>query len=86
MSEPWKVVLCDSKECISKMTSPETPGSRIHKLNNETIEKYKIHPDIDNELLTQFTCPRCGKVQTWGVTRRQVAKTLYERFSNARMG
>lgn len=80
MSEPWKSILCDSDQCISKMFETEESGSVIAKLNQETIDDYKIYPDIDNEVMTQFTCPRCGKVETWGVTRRDVAKTLYERF------
>jgi predicted RNA-binding Zn-ribbon protein involved in translation (DUF1610 family) len=44
------------------------------------IKDYKIYPDIDTEAITQFTCPRCGKVETWGETRRSVARVLYERF------
>lgn len=85
MSEPWKVIICDSDECIKEMSEPEEPGSLVSKLNQETLEDYKIYPDVDNEMMTQFTCPRCGKVQTWGVTRRQVAKVLYERFNNDRV-
>ena len=86
MSEPWKVIICDSDQCVSEMFEPEEPGSPTSKLNQETIEKYQIHPDVDTEEFTQFTCPRCGKVETWGVTRRQVAKTLYERFFHAGVG
>ena len=80
MSEPWKSILCDSDQCVSEMFEPEESGSPVAKLNQETIDAYKIYPDIDNEVMTQFTCPRCGKIETWGVTRRAVAKTLYERF------
>jgi predicted RNA-binding Zn-ribbon protein involved in translation (DUF1610 family) len=65
------------------MFEPEKDGSPTTKLNQDTIEKYKIYPDIDNEVMTQFTCPRCGKVITWGITRRQVMKTLYERLSQS---
>jgi hypothetical protein len=79
--EVWKSILCDSDECISEMSEPEEPGDLVTKLNQETIEKYKIWPDIDNDLMTQFTCPRCGKVTTWGITRRNIAKRLYERFA-----
>ena len=81
MVEPWKTILCDSEQCISVMFQSEEAGSPVTKLNQETIAEYRIYPDIDNEVMTQFTCPRCGKVQTWGVTRRHVAKTLYERFN-----
>ena len=80
MSEPWKSILCDSDQCVSEMFEPEEAGSPVAKLNQETIDDYKIYPDIDNEVMTQFTCPRCGKIETWGVTRRSVAKTRYERF------
>ncbi len=81
MVEPWKTILCDSEQCISEMSEPEEEGFPVIKLNQDTIEEYKIYPDIDNAVMTQFTCPRCGTVTTWGVTRRQIAKTLYERFS-----
>jgi hypothetical protein len=70
MSEPWKTIICDSDQCISEMFGEE----------DLEVEDYKIYPDVDTEVTTQFTCPRCGKVQTWGVTRRSIAKTLYERF------
>ena len=80
MREPWKVIICDSDECISEMFEEESPGSPNTKLNEDTLEEYKIYPDIDNEVMTQFTCPRCGKVETWGGTRRAVARVLYERF------
>jgi predicted RNA-binding Zn-ribbon protein involved in translation (DUF1610 family) len=80
MSEPWKTIICDSDDCISEQFAPLSPGSPNSKLNQDTIEAYKIYPDIDTKAVTQFTCPRCGKIETWGATRRQVAKTLYERF------
>jgi len=70
MSEPWKTIICDSDQCISEMFGEEEAA----------IEDYKIYPDIDTESMTQFTCPRCGKVETWGETRRSVARVLYERF------
>ncbi len=81
MSEPWKTLLCDSEQCLSEMFVSENMRASNNSLTEEAIERYKIRPDIDNEVMTQFTCPKCGKVQTWGVTRRQVAKTLYERFN-----
>jgi len=80
MVEPWKTVLCDSAQCISEMFVSENMKASDNSLTKEAVEKYKIHPDVDTEVVTQFTCLRCGKVQTWGVTRKQVAKTLYERF------
>ncbi len=78
--EDWKSIICDSDQCVNEMFETEKPGSPATKLNQETIEKYKIRPDVDNEVLTQFTCPRCGKVTTWGVTRRSIAQQLYERY------
>jgi len=44
-------------------------------------EGHHIKPDVDNGVMTQFTCPRCGKVETWGITRREVARILNERLS-----
>ncbi len=69
MSEPWKAIYCDSDTCLEE-------------LNQDTVEELKIYPDVDNETVTQFTCPRCGKVETWGVTRRDVARILHERFKS----
>lgn len=80
MIEPWKVILCDSDQCIEEMSEPETPGEPVTRLNNTTIQEYQIWPDVDTEEVTQFTCPRCGKVTTWGKTRRHVAKVMYERL------
>lgn len=82
MDEPWKTTLCDSKECISEMFVPENMKAEDNSLTKEAVEKYKIFPDIDNDVMAQFTCPRCGKVETWGVTRRNVAKILYEKFQD----
>ena len=71
MIEPWKKMLCNSPECLSQV-------------NQDTIKDYTMLPDIDNEVMTQFTCRHCGKVQTWGVTVRAVTKVLYEKyFKNA---
>lgn len=83
MPDPWKVTMCDSDPCISEMFEPTEYGSKFSKLNQDTIEKYKIYPEIDTEELTRFTCPRCGKVQKWGPQRQSIAKTLYEKFGNA---
>lgn len=80
MVDPWKAVLCDSEQCISEMFVSENMQALNNRLTKEAIERYKIYPDVDNETVTQFTCGRCGKVQTWGRSRRQIAQTLYERF------
>lgn len=76
MSEPWKVIVCNSPECMSESLDE---AGKVKK-------GYHIYPDIDTAEFTQFTCPRCGRVETWGITRRKVAKTLYERLNNVRMG
>jgi hypothetical protein len=81
MSDPWKVVICDSDQCMSEMFVPENMKAEDNSLNAEALEKYKIYPDIDNETVTQFTCRRCSKVTTWGPTRRGIAEQLHERYS-----
>ncbi len=81
MPEPWKTILCDSEQCIGEMSKPNKDGSLSTSLDEGIIEEYRIYPDIDNEVMVQFTCPRCNKVQTWGVTRMQTAKILYERYN-----
>jgi predicted RNA-binding Zn-ribbon protein involved in translation (DUF1610 family) len=68
--EPWKVILCSSEKCMA--------GALDEK--GKVKEDYLIRPDIDNRTVTHFTCPRCGKVEAWGATRREVARILYERF------
>ena len=73
MPEPWKSIVCDDPACFFESVD-ETGAVR---------EEFRIFPEIDTPEFTQFTCPRCGKTETWGVTRRQVAKTLYERFQGA---
>ena len=78
--EPWKVILCASPSCREHMLSPEKPGATTSGLSRDTLEEYKIYPEIDNETFTQFTCPRCGTTTTWGITRRAAAKALYEHF------
>lgn len=78
--EPWKAIICDSDKCMSEMFVPENMQRGTNSLTAEAVEKFKIFPEIDNETLTQFTCPKCGKVTTWGVTRRNIAKQLYERY------
>ena len=74
MSEPWKTLICDSRECMNEMEISEPP------------EKYETCPEIDTEELTQFRCPRCGKVEVWGPLRRTVAQSRYkkQRFSKER--
>jgi len=73
MFEPWKKIVCQNEQCLQEALTEKgnvRPG-------------YHILPDLDTPAVTQFTCPRCGKVETWGVTRRQVARVLYERVRNA---
>lgn len=72
MFEPWKRIVCQSKQCLEEAFTEK--GS--------VRSGYHILPDLDTPEVTQFTCPRCGKVETWGVTRRKVAKVLYERLRN----
>ena len=81
MNEPWKFVLCDSPACLREMFASENinPDGSLRK---EVAEEYKVAPEIDNETFTQFRCPRCGSFKTWGITRREVAKVLYERLHN----
>ncbi len=73
MSEPWKMTICDDPACFFE--SVDEKGN--------VREEFKIYPEIDTPEFTQFTCPRCGKTETWGVTRRNVQKILYERFTHA---
>ncbi len=81
MVEPWKRILCDSSDCLDILMVSENLNSQ-GKLTEAALEKYKIVPEIDNETFTQFVCPRCGKVTTWGKTRCEVAKKLYELYGN----
>jgi hypothetical protein len=69
MPEPWKVIVCNSEQCLAEALGRD--GS--------VKEEYKIYPEIDTPEFTQFKCTRCGHVETWGVTRREVARILYER-------
>lgn len=72
MFEPWKKIVCQNDLCLQEAFTEKghvRPG-------------YHILPDLDTSEVTQFTCLRCGKVETWGVTRRKVAKVLYERLRN----
>jgi len=76
MSEPWKVIVCQTEECLAEALDE----------NGKIKEEAKVHPKYDTESFTQFTCPRCGQSETWGVTRQKVAQTLYERIGNAGVG
>lgn len=67
--EPWKLIICQQSDCLAEALQPD--GS--------VKEGYHIEPDLDTAEVTQFTCPRCGHVETWGPTRRSVAKTLWNR-------
>jgi predicted nucleic-acid-binding Zn-ribbon protein len=71
--EPWKTTICQSEQCLKEAVD-ET---------GHVKKEYRILPDVDNSLMTQFTCSRCGQVETWGITRRHVAKVLYERLGHA---
>jgi len=70
MTEPWKEIYCQSDACAKLFLDA----------NAKTLTEYKIYPDVDTEAVVQFTCRRCGQVETWGVTRQKVAKALHERF------
>ncbi len=70
MSEPWKVITCSSKKC----------QENIFNGNGDVREGYHIVPDIDTDYMTQFTCTKCGYVETWGPTRRMVAMVLYNKY------
>lgn len=75
--EPWKVIICGKDQCMAEALDEK----------GQVKPEYKIQPDFDTPEFTQFTCKRCGGVETWGVTRREIAKILYERVTNAtRMG
>jgi predicted nucleic-acid-binding Zn-ribbon protein len=76
MSEPWKVIVCGNEQCMAEALDDK----------GKVKPDYKIYPEYDTPEYTQFTCKRCGHVETWGVTRRNVAKVLYERLTNAGMG
>ena len=71
--EPWKRTVCENPECFKQA---------LGAIGLVKEEAY-LYPVIDNEVMTQFTCPECGTHQTWGVTRRQVQKILYERLGRA---
>jgi hypothetical protein len=81
MKEEWKSIICDSDQCMSVMFVPENMRSADNSLNDEALQKYKIYPDVDTEEVTQFSCRRCGKVTTWGPTRRDISKQLHERYN-----
>jgi hypothetical protein len=73
MFEPWKKIVCQNEQCFQESLTE----------SGEVKPGFHLSPDLDTAAVTQFTCPRCGQVETWGVTRRQVAKVLYERLRNA---
>ena len=70
MSDPWKVITCQSEQCQLDLLTGD----------GKVREGYHITPDVDTDYMTQFTCPRCGTVETWGPTRRLIALSLYERY------
>lgn len=71
--EPWKKIVCQNEDCLREALLE----------NGKVREGYHVVPDVDTEAVTQFTCPRCGRIETWGVTRRKVAETLYKRLGHA---
>lgn len=71
--EPWKTTICQSEECLKETIDED----------GKVKTKYRLLPDVDNEVMTQFTCSNCGRVETWGITRRYIAKVLYERLGHA---
>ena len=76
MTEPWKTIVCNAPACFFNSVN----GNGLVK------EDARIYPEINTPTLVQFKCPECGKIEIWGETRCEVAKILYERFSNVRMG
>jgi predicted RNA-binding Zn-ribbon protein involved in translation (DUF1610 family) len=73
MSDPWKVEICDNPECLAEALDEHGNVKAGHHLL----------PDTDIPAVVQFTCPRCGTVKTWGKTRQDVAKILYERYTGS---
>lgn len=69
MSEPWKVIICQQSDCLAESLTE----------NGDVRDGYHILPDVDTSEVTQFICPRCGHVETWGPTRRNIAQTLWEK-------
>lgn len=67
MSEPWKVIVCQTPECLAEALDHA----------GKVREGFHIYPELDTPEVVQFTCPRCGQTETWGATRQQVAKGLY---------
>ncbi len=76
MKEPWKSIICDDPACFFESVNAD----------GTVKEEARIYPEIDTPEFTQFKCPRCAKIETWGVTRRKVAQTLYERAGYAGVG
>ena len=70
MPEPWKVIVCNSEQCLAEAL--ESDGS--------VKKEYKIYPEVDTLELTRFKCPRCGQTEDWGPTRQDVARILYDRI------
>lgn len=68
--EPWKRIVCSSEECAREALNA----------NGKVKEDYYLYPDFEDVSTTQFLCPRCGRVEAWGPTRRKVQQFLYERL------
>ena len=71
--EPWKITICQNTECLYEALDA----------NGNIKVGFHLHPNVDNEVMTQFTCPKCGLSQTWGITRREAQRVIYKRLSNA---
>jgi len=69
MPELWKVIVCQQQGCLAESLTE----------NGDVRPGYHITPDVDTAEVTQFTCPRCGHVETWGPTRRSISQTLWEK-------
>lgn len=74
ISEPWKLIICQQSDCLSESLTSD----------GDVREGYHITPDVSTSEMTQFTCPRCGQIETWGPVRVGIAQFLWEK-SNARM-
>lgn len=69
MNEPWKVIVCSAEQCMSETLDED----------GEVKEGYHLTPRLDTPEVTEFVCPRCGQVETWGPTRRRIAQVLWEK-------
>lgn len=73
MSEEWKRIVCQQDECFQRALDAK----------GKVRSEFYLKPEIDTEEVTQFRCPHCGTVETWGPTRRKIARILWEKYNNA---